>query len=203
LATAKRYSKAKAPVDDSEAMLAWIEKQRSRRGVGKYTPRTDTPAQIALAREVVAEIVPVEPAEVTTPIAAADDSSGSTLQRLERAERVAYQRYIDSGGSERAAQIWLLVCDQKRKLVADLQKQASDVSEAETRFMGLCAEVILEFKKHLESAPETLGILCEGLSRDEIEKKIDWQIKRILHHVSSDLLSLLKGTSLEVWLQPS
>jgi hypothetical protein len=102
LRTAKRYRKLGAPVDDRPAMLAWIEEHRSRTGVGKYTPRDSEPVTIAPVREVAAEIVPVEPRSESID-SDTDDDKSSTLQRLEAAERTAYQRYIDSGGSERAA----------------------------------------------------------------------------------------------------
>ena len=113
LRTAKRYKAACAPVDDHAAMLAWISEHRSRMGVSKYAPRKES-APIVPAHTITAEILLAAPKQDET------DDKKSTLQRLEEAERVAYERYVAAGGSERAAQIWLLVCDQKRKLVADL-----------------------------------------------------------------------------------
>ena len=113
-----------------------------------------------------------------------------------------YRRYSDSGGSERAAQVWLLVCDQKRKLVADQMKHASDVTEAETKFIGACAEVILTLKQNLEAMPRLLAILCEGLEREQIEPKIVDQIRGTLAGAAAELADQLKGTSLETWLPP-
>jgi hypothetical protein len=52
LATAKRYKKLKAPVDNRDEMRAWMFDHRSRSGVGKYTPRKSGPL------EVVTEILP-------------------------------------------------------------------------------------------------------------------------------------------------
>jgi hypothetical protein len=184
-------------------MQAWIAEHRSRIGVGKYTPRTRKPAPIALpVREVVADAAPVERVLLAESSQGEhDEDDKGTLQRLEKAERVAYQRYIDSGGSERLAQVWLLVCDQKRKLISDQARLASDVSEAETRFIGTCAEVVLTLKHHLETMPRLLGVLCEGLAREHIEAKACDQIRRTLQQAATDLTSQLKGTSLEVWLK--
>jgi hypothetical protein len=181
-------------------MKAWIEQHRSRMGVGKYSPRTSEPAPVTPARQIVAEIVPAAP--IIAPEPALDDDDKGTLQRLEEAERIVYRRYIDCGGSERAAQVWLLVCDQKRKLVADQMKHASDVTEAETKFIGTCAEVILTLKQHLEAMPRRLAILCEGLEREQIEPKIVDQIRGTLAGAAAELADQLKGTSLETWLPP-
>lgn len=126
--TVNRWQKQNAPLHDDAAMVKWIEEHRSRLGVGKYSPKQ--------SKAVVAEVLSVERVQ-PLPVAqnassvtpeAANDTPGSTLARLEEAERIAYSRYIDSGGSERAAQVWLLVCDQKRKLISDQAKQASDIS---------------------------------------------------------------------------
>ena len=109
---------------------------------------------------------------------------------------------VDGGGSERAAQVWLLCTDQLRKFKDSAAKHASDVSEAETRFLGTCAEVILTLKQHLETMPRLLGVLCEGLGREQIEAKAADQIEGTLRHAASDLASTIRGTSLETWLPP-
>jgi hypothetical protein len=145
--------------------------------------------------EVAAEIVPVQPIDVPT-----DDNVG-TLQRLEQAERIAYKRFIDSGGSERAGQLWLLCADQLRKTKDSAAKLANDVSEAETEFWGKCAAVILELKTFLESSPAILSVLCEGLDREAIAPKIADHISRTIQHAAASLTDLLKGTSLEAWLK--
>ena len=196
LRTAKRYRAAGAPADDNDAMLAWIDKHRSRMGVGKYTHRKDS-EPIAPIQTITAEFLPAEPRQDNS-----SDDKASTLQRLEEAERVAYNRYVATGGSERAAQIWLLVCDQKRKLVADLQKHASDVSESETKFMALCAEVIDTLNFHLQKAPALLGMVCENLERDVIEAKIADQLQQTIVHAAMGIAGLLRGTSLEFLLPP-
>jgi hypothetical protein len=170
-------------------------------GVGKYSPRDTqaitTAAPVAPVREVTAEVMPVEQKQVTDD---ASDDESSTLQRLEVAERTAYQRYIDTGASERAAQIWLLVCDQKRKLIAHQQKQASDVSETETKFMATCFEVINTLWTHLQAAPQLLGLLCEGLEADIIAAKIHDQPQRTIRQSVIELASIMRGTSLELLL---
>jgi len=193
LRTAKRYRKAGAPVDDPAAMKVWIAGHRSRLGVGKYTPRNSESATVAPVRAIVAEIVPTEPA----PADPEPEDEGSTLQRLGQAERTAYQRDIDSGGNERVAQVWLLVCDQKRKLIAEQQKHAADVSESETKFMATCAEVIDTLWLHLDTAPKLLGLLCEHLDRDAIEQKIADQLRRTVGYAVASLADQLRGTSLE------
>jgi hypothetical protein len=181
-------------------MNAWIEQHRSRIGVGKYSPRTSEPAPVTPARQIVAEIVPAEP-ETPTESAPEDDGKGP-LRRLEEAERISYRRYVDSGGSEGAAQVWLLCTDQLRKFKDSAAKLASDVSEGETNFLGTCAEVILSLKFHLQAMPRLLGVLCEGLGREQIEAKAADQIERTLRHAASDLADTIRGTSLEVWLAP-
>ena len=93
-------------------------------------------------------------------------------------------------------------CDQKRKLVADQAKQADDVTEAETRFMALCCEVIDTLWLHLQAAPKLLGLLCEGLDRDVIEEKIADQLRRTVNHAVSEMADQLRGTSLERLLLP-
>jgi len=197
--TAKRYRKLNAPVDDEPTMRGWIESHHSRSGVGKYTPRTETPSPIAPVRVVTAEIVPVEHEEVAAPVATDDVG---TLQRLEQAERIAYKRFLDSGGSERAGQLWLLCADQLRKTRDSAAKLANDVTEGETRFIGTCAEIILELKQLLEASPTILSVLCEGLDRDAIAPKIADHIRGTLRHAAKSLASQLKGTSLEAWFQP-
>jgi hypothetical protein len=135
--TIKRWRKLNAPLDDPDAMRAWIENHRSRIGVGKYSPRHSEPTPVTPVPEVVAEIMPVEPEKVATVVNSGDSNAPEddegTLQRLEQAERTAYQRYIDTGGSERAAQIWLLVCDQNRgtsleRLLPEHERGRSTVS---------------------------------------------------------------------------
>ena len=211
LATAKRYLRHKAPVDDREAMLKWIEEHRSRMCVGKYTPRYEEPLPEMpqpAAREIEAEVVNVQPLAIAEnassdePDAPADelDAPHSTLARLEEAERVAYQRYIDRGGSERAGQLWLLVCDQKRKLIADQAKQASDISEAETKFMSECWEVVWELFEHLKASPALLGMICEGLDRDAIQFKVQDHLERTIRGAAQSLASIMRGTSLEILL---
>jgi hypothetical protein len=54
--------------------------------------------------------------------------------------------------------VWLLVCDQKRKLVADQMKHASDVTEAETKLIGTCAEIILTIEMIVVSDLEFVGL---------------------------------------------
>ena len=111
--TIKRWRKLNAPLDDQQAMQAWIAEHRSRIGVGKYSPRTSEPAPDAQIREVAVQIMtdaplaPAKPASESHDKAAESDNEG-TLRRLEEAERIAYRRYVDTGGSERAAQIWLV-----------------------------------------------------------------------------------------------
>jgi hypothetical protein len=196
LRTAKRYRAAGAPADDNDAMLAWIDKHRGRMGVGKYTPRkesatTEPVATIAPIQTITAEILPAEPTQESL------DDKGSTLQRLEEAERVAYSRYVATGGSERAALAWLGICDQKRKLVADQRKQASDISESETKFIADCTQVIDTLNFHLQKAPKLLGMICEGLERDVIEAKIADQLQRTIVHAAMGIAGMLRGTSLD------
>jgi hypothetical protein len=81
-------------------------------------------------------------------------------------------------------------------------KHASDVTEAETKFIGTCAEIILTLKQHLEAMPRLLAILCEGLEREQIEPKIADQIRGTLAGAAAELADQLKGTSLETWLPP-
>jgi hypothetical protein len=183
-------------------MKAWIEQHRARMFVGKYTPRTSEPTPVP--RTITAELIPLPAAENASSAApdAPEDDGKSTLQRLEEAERGAYRRYIDSGGSERAAQVWLLVCDQKRKLIADQAKQTSDVSESETKFLATCAEIVLTLDFHLKSMPRLLGLLCENLERDAIEEKVADQIERTLTLAAMDLADQIRGTSLENLLPP-
>ena len=176
-------------------------------GVGKYTPRRSEPAPSALVRAVVAEVLPVEPRKDAnsrdfSDTATSDEDGGSTLRRLETAEKVAYERYVASGGSERAAIAWLGICDQKRKLVADQQKHANNVSESETRFMANCCAVIDNLYLHLQTAPKLLGMLCEGLDRDVIAEKIADQLRRTIKHAVTELADQLRGTSLERLLPP-
>jgi hypothetical protein len=49
------------------------------------------------------------------------------------------RKYVDSGGSERAGQLWLLTADELRKFKDSAAKHANDVSEHETKFIGKCA----------------------------------------------------------------
>jgi hypothetical protein len=157
--TVLRWKAKGHPIDDPARMATIREEEKSRRGVGKYTPRFETVTAITPVREVVAEIMPVEPIDVP-----ADENVG-TLQRLEQAERLAFKRFQDSGGNERAGQLWLLCADQLRKTRDSSAKLASDVSEAETKFIGMCAEIILELKNYLEAAPSLLAVLCCFVSR--------------------------------------
>jgi hypothetical protein len=182
-------------------MREWIVQHHSRLGLGKGMRRQTTVvepvrAPVGPVREVVAEIMPAEPVKALIDVLtdAPDDDKG-TLQRLEQAERIAYKRFIDSGGSERAGQLWLLCADQLRKTRDSSAKLANDVSEAETKFCGTCAEVILELKNYLEAMPDLLGILCEGLKREQIAAKAKDQIRRTLQHAAESLASQLKGTS--------
>jgi hypothetical protein len=193
--TIKRWRKLNAPLDDQQAMQAWIAERRSRMGVGKYSRRTSEPAPVAPIREVAVQIMSDElqaPAKCT-PV---DDDEG-TLRRLEEAERIAYRRYVDTGGSERAAQIWLLCTDQLRKYKDSMAKHAADVSEAETKFMGSCCAVIDNLYLHLQTAPKLLGMLCEGLDRDVIEAKIADQLNRTIQYAVAELADQIRGTSLE------
>jgi hypothetical protein len=198
--TIKRWRRLNAPLDDEAAMQAWIERHRSRTGVGKYSPRTPEPAlAVEEARDVVAEVVPASESQLE-PAQASDepetDDTG-TLRRLEEAERIAYRRYRNSGGNERAAQIWLLCTDQLRRFKDSAQKHKDDVSAAETKFMATCCEVIDTLHLHLKTAPKLLGMLCEGLDRDAIAAKIADQLERTVRHAVSDLSDQLRGTSLE------
>jgi len=77
-------------------------------GVDKYSPRRSEPEPNAIVRAVVAEVVPVEPrkdgnSRDFSDTDTSDEDGESTLRRLETAEKVAYERYVASGGSERAA----------------------------------------------------------------------------------------------------
>jgi hypothetical protein len=110
LATAKRYKKANAPVDDEPAMREWMESHRSRMLVGKRLPRHTNEPMVPTVREITAQVIPAAP---IAPAEAPEADDSSTLQRLEQAERVAYQRYFDTGGSERAAQVWRFSCATK------------------------------------------------------------------------------------------
>jgi len=204
--TIRRWKKLNAPFGDETAMAEFIKAQRTRLGVSKLARRSE-PAPVTPVREVVAEVTPTVPRIRAEPAPEAPDGDEleddeGTLRRLEAAERTAYQRYIDSGGSERAAQVWLLVCDQKRKLVADQAKQADDVTEAETRFMALCCEVIDTLWLHLQAAPKLLGLLCEGLDRDVIAEKIADQLRRTINYAVIEMADQLRGTSLERLLPP-
>jgi hypothetical protein len=197
--TILRWRKKGYPLDDAAKMTEIRERGRSRSGVGKFTPRISESATIAPVRTVVAEIIPVE-ATLASP--EPYDDNESTLQRLEQAERVAYKRYLDSGGSERASIAWLGICDQKRKLIADQAKQTSDVSDAETKFFHTCGEVIHNLHLHLETAPKLLGLLCEGLERDAIAEKIADQLRRTVGHAVVELADAIRETSLEILLPP-
>ena len=97
---------------------------------------------------------------------------------------------------------WLGICDQKRKLVADQQKHANDVSESETRFMANCCAVIDNLYLHLQTAPKLLGMLCEGLDRDVIAEKIADQLRRTIKHAVTELADQIRGTSIERLLPP-
>jgi hypothetical protein len=130
-----------------------------------------------------------------------EDDEG-TLRRLEQAERTAYQRYVDTGGTERAGQLWLLCTDQLRKFRDSAAKRTSDVSEAETKFFYTCGEVIHNLHLHLEIAPKLLGLLCEGLDRDAIAEKIADQLRRTIALAVSELADAIRGTSLEILLPP-
>jgi hypothetical protein len=90
----------------------------------------------------------------------------------------------------------------KRKLIAGQQKHASDVSEAKTRFMALCAEVIDRSWLHLQAAPTLLGLLCEGLEHDVIAAKIHDQLERTIAYAVTSLAEQIRGTSLERLLPP-
>jgi hypothetical protein len=92
------------------------------------------------------------------------------------------------------------VCDQKRKLIADHAKQASNVSEAETKFISDCWEVIWELFEHFKSMPSLVGMICEGLDRDTIQAKAEDQIRRTINGASQSLASIMRGTSLELLL---
>jgi hypothetical protein len=98
--------------------------------------------------------------------------------------------------------VWLLICDQKRKLVADLQKQTTNVSEAETKFMSVCCEVVDTLWLHLQAVPKMLGLLCEGLDRNVIQAKVKDQLYRTCEHAVSELAHVIRGTSLERLLPP-
>jgi hypothetical protein len=202
--TIRRWKKLNAPFHDPAAMDEFIKAQRSRLGVSKLARRSES-APLTPVREVAAEIVPAEPLTPAepTPKTDADSPEGDdegTLRRLEAAERTAYKRYLDTGGSERAAQIWLLVCDQKRKLIADQQKQTSDVSESETKFLALCADMIMTLGFHLKALPRLLALLCDGLGRAEIEVKAADQIERTVAYAAMSLADQIRGTSLETFL---
>src|SRR6516162_5751318 len=111
--TIRRWKKLNAPFGDETAMAEFIKAQRTRLGVSKLARRSE-PAPVTPVREVVAEVMPTVPRIRAEPAPEAPDGDEleddeGTLRRLEAAERTAYQRYIDSGGSERAAQVWLLV----------------------------------------------------------------------------------------------
>jgi hypothetical protein len=209
--TAKRYRKLGAPVSDEPTMREWIVQHHSRLGLGKGMRRQTrvvepVRATIAPVREVVAEIIPVEPAKTTKPASevSADEpeTDEGTLRRLEAAERTAYRRYLDSGGNERAGQLWLLCTDQLRKFRDSAAKRTSDVSEAETKFFYTCGEVIHNFHLHLETAPKLLGMLCEGLERDAIAEKVVDQLRRTIGHAVMELADAIRGTSLEILLPP-
>jgi hypothetical protein len=55
--TIKRWRKLNAPLDDQQAMQAWIADHRSRMGVGKYSPRSSESAPDAQVREVAVQII--------------------------------------------------------------------------------------------------------------------------------------------------
>ena len=64
-------------------------------GVGKYSPRKEAQSLVPTGTKT-AEILPAaQPIVVATDDA---DDRKSTLQRLEEAERVAYERYVATGG---------------------------------------------------------------------------------------------------------
>jgi len=190
LRTAKRYRKAGAPVDDTAAMQAWIEKYRSRMGVGKYTPRVSEPAPV---RAIVAEIVPGEP----TPAEPEPTTEKERCNGSNRLNALPYRRYVDSGGSDRCAQVWLLCTDQLRKFKDSAQKNANDATESETKFLALCAEVIMTFDFQMKALPKLLALQCDGVGHAEIEAKATDQIQRTLNHAVTELADQLRGTSLE------
>ena len=199
--TVRRWKRLNAPFDDEEAMQEFIKSQRTRLGVSKLARRSE-PATVRPIREVVAKIVPAAPRiqAKSEPDAYGDAPEGDdegTLRRLEEAERLAYKRFVDSAGSERAGQLWLLCADQLRKFKDSAAKHADDVSERETRFMATCCEVIDNLWIHLQTAPKLIGVLCEGLTRDVIASKVEDQLRRTIEHAVSELADQLRGTSLE------
>jgi hypothetical protein len=193
--TIKRYKAQGLPLDDLEAMRELIAAKRSRLGVSKLCRRADTQdnAEDAPIAPIAAEVLP--PCAPVKAILNAPDPG--TLARLVEAEKIAYQRYIDTGGSERAAQTWLLTCDQKRKLEETAAKIQNDVSEADSKFMNACLEVIGSLALHLDAVPKTAGVLCEGLSRFEIETKLKDYLLRVVADAIHGILLVVKGTPLE------
>lgn len=181
------WRKKAAPFSDPVAMPAFIASQHTRRGVSKYSPRDTI--------EILPPInVPASSARPASPEA----TDEGTLQRLAESERIAYQRYVDSGGSERAGQLWLLIADQKRKAEEQAAKLGNDATEAESKLVAATIEVIATLNLHLATLPKLMGLMCEGCDQDDIATKIQSHLEQTIKHAIGELFdTVIKGTPLE------
>jgi hypothetical protein len=183
--TVKRWKAQGLPLRDEAAMREIIASKRShigrRKGIGG------------------GQITVLKPAQPTTPIAidvgaltAAADRV-STLAHLIEGERIAYRRYIESGGDERAALVWTQISEAKRRAEESAAKHASDVTEVETKLTAAMLEIYWRLRDWVQNYPKVHAILCENYDRHQIEPILRDGVNQIFDRVSSELIELIES----------